>query len=419
MGKSRTFDVVIWGATGFTGQLVAEDLTRRYGANSKKLRWTIAGRNEQKLSRIRTALCEIDPAAKDLPLLLGDSTDPDSLRALAAQTHVICTTVGPYAKYGSELVAACIEEHTDYCDLTGEVPWIREMIDQHHASAQKNKVRIVHCCGFDSIPSDLGCFMMHEAMQEKYGVPCTTVKAYLGKSKGGVSGGTIASMMGMMDRASDPKVRKVLGNPYALDPTDAPAGPPSQDQRSVEWDPELKMWLSPFVMASINTRIVRRSNALQDYAYGKDFLYHEATGTPQGLKGWWRATSATWGLGAFMLFMTRKTGRTLLQKYILPAPGEGPSKETQENGYFNMHMYARTNDHILHGLVHGPKDPGYGSTAIMLSESAICLANNKEQLPERYGVLTPASAMGSQLIERLSNAGLTFKVAEERIAPQK
>jgi short subunit dehydrogenase-like uncharacterized protein len=419
MGTDRQFDVIVWGATGFTGQLVVEYLTKQYGTDGSKLRWAMAGRNESKLQSVRDNLEPIDPGAKDLTMLLGDSNNHASLRELARQTKVMCTTVGPYAKYGSALVKACVEEQTHYCDLTGETPWIRQMIDAHHDEAQANQCRIVNCCGFDSIPSDLGVLALQDAMLERHGVRCDYIKGYAGKMRGGASGGTIASMLNIMEMAKDKAVRRQLVDPYSLYPQGEPKGKDKRDQTNVRWDEELKMWTSPFVMAGINTRIVRRSNALLDFAYGRDFRYDEFTGGTKGFKGWWRSSSMTWGMGAFMLLAINGVTRNLLASYVLPKPGEGPSKELQEKGYFNFHLQGKTGEHTLHARVFGPKDPGYGATAMMLAEAAVCLATQEDELPKRYGIMTPASAMGQHLIKRLNNIGVTFEVDDKPLPPRK
>lgn len=414
--SERAFDVVVWGATGFTGQLAAEELTHRYGTDGKTLKWAIAGRNQKKLEGVREALCAIDPAASQLTIFTGDSKDKASLKKIASQTKVVCTTVGPYAKYGSDLVEACIEEGTDYCDLTGEPHWIRKMIDENHDKAAAAKVRIVHCCGYDSIPSDLGALMLADAMKEQHGTPPDFIKMYTGKTYGGFSGGTIASMINIFEEASkDKTIRRTMVAPYSLLPEGAPKGPDGRDQMGMKYDKDLKMWTSPFIMASINTKIVRRSNALLDFHYGKDFGYSEVTGSPKGFKGWWMSAMMTYGMGVFGALVAFKPTRSLLQKTVLPAPGQGPSKETREKGYFNTHMLAKAGDKSLYALVHGPKDPGYGATAIMLSEAAVCLAKDREHFAPRYGILTPASSMGQTLIERLRGAGLIFEVSSSHI----
>jgi short subunit dehydrogenase-like uncharacterized protein len=413
--SQRRYDVLLWGATGFTGQLVAEYLARHYGVG-KSLRWAIGGRSRAKLEKVRAALEAIDPAARDLPLLLGDSADRASLDPLAADARVVCTTVGPYGLYGRELVAACVEAGTDYCDLTGETPFIREMIDLHHARAQATGARIVHCCGYDSIPSDLGVLMLQEHMKRAQGARCAAVKYFAGESKMGISGGTAASMVHIVEQASrDPRVRAVVDDPYALVPGAAP-GPDGADQRGVRWDDDLRRWTGPFLMAAINTRVVRRSNALLDYAYGRDFRYSEATSLRAGPRGWLTAAGLSAGIATFTAALEIAAVRDVVAKRVLPAPGEGPSKEVRDSGFFVSRLVGvgegrdGSSPAKLLGTVRGTSDPGYGETAKMLSESAVCLATGDGE--RRGGVLTPAAAMGMPLVDRLRTAGMTFEVAE-------
>lgn len=406
----RRFDIVLWGASGFTGRLVAQYL---FDHGPKDLRWALAGRNESKLETIRRELGE---NADAIPILLGDSADKESLIALARETTVVCSTVGPYMKYGSDLVAACVEAKTHYCDLTGETPWIRQMIDSHHSAAEQNGTRIVHCCGFDSIPTDLGVFMLGEEVLRR-GSTLAEIKAYVGEMKGGVSGGTVASMIGILEDAKNPELRRVLGNPYGLNPTGETKGPDQSDQMGVGFDKDLKMWTAPFVMAAINTRIARRSLALRGHPYGKNFRYSEAMSTGRGSRGWLRAGLTSFGLGAFVVSLKVPLLNRVVHKF-LPKPGEGPSKEDRENGFFVMRLIAKYEDkagesQILFGRVEGKQDPGYGETAKMLSESALCLALDQEKLPEAAGVLTPSTAMGNVLLERLRQAGMIFEIREQ------
>lgn len=410
--NQKQYDVVLWGATGFTGKLVAEYLVEHYGADGSRLRWAMAGRNMAKLEALREELAQIHPSARNLPLLQGDSQDIASLEAIVAQTKVVCTTVGPYAKYGAPLVAACVKQEAHYCDLTGEVPFIRAMIDAHHEDARQKRLRIVHCCGFDSIPSDLGCLMMQDAMHEKYGVYADVVKYYAGPSKGGFSGGTIVSLADVIAEAKKKDVRRILGNPYSLNPPNSPKGPDGSDQMGMRWDSDIQRWTAPFVMASINTRIVRRSHALLGYPYGENFRYNEVMSMPKGWRGWWMAAGITLGLGSFATLISWKPTRKLLEYTVLPAPGEGPSKKDRDTGYFNTYFLAKSGEHRLTGLVQSHKDPGYAGTAIMLAESAICLAQDTDQLPQQFGVVTPATAMGHTLIERLRRAGMTFLTSD-------
>lgn len=406
---TKKYDIVLWGATGFTGQLVAEYLAAHADT---AVSWAIAGRSREKLEQVRRDLTAINAALNDLPILLGDSHDKASLEAIAKQTRVICSTVGPYAKYGDTLVEVCVAQGVDYCDLTGEVAWIRKNIDRHHAEAQRTGARIVHCCGFDSIPSDLGTLMVQDHAMEHYGRYCTTIKhAFVGAS-GGVSGGTIASMMEMVKEAGqDPKLRKLLADPYNLVPGTRHDWS-EKDQAWGAYDRDFGFWTAPFVMAAINTRIVRRTHALLGYPWGEDFRYSETMRVPGGVTGRVAAQGYSLGLQAFTALAAIKPTRKLLQTAVLPEPGEGPSKQKQEDGFFKSKLLGFIPAHddeptiLVRGTVIGEKDPGYGETAKMLSESALCLARGSGD----GGILTPASAMGMPLVARLRNAGMTFSV---------
>lgn len=407
--RSREFDVVLWGATGFTGRYVALDLAQRYAGSD--LRWALAGRSVAKLETIREELAAIDPKLAELPLIQADAKDRASLDALVARTSVICTTVGPYAKYGSELVGACVEAGTDYCDLTGEVHWQQMMIDAHLERAQETGARIVHACGFDSIPSDLGTYMLQQAAQEGFGAPCEDVRFYMWRIKGGFSGGTVDSMVNTINLLRErPELRKVMGNPHALAPKGARKGPKQSELLRPEFGEEVGGWLAPFVMARVNTRVVHRSNALQGYAYGEGFQYSEVLRTGEGPEGAIRALTMTLGLGALAASLSSDLLRPLVQQYVLPKPGEGPSPEAVESGFFEARIYGEVQGRVLKVKVRGERDPGYGATATMLAESALCLALDGDRLQSPGGVLTPAVAMGDVLIERLRAAGMTFEM---------
>jgi short subunit dehydrogenase-like uncharacterized protein len=371
--RSREFDIVLWGATGFTGRLVADYLVRNYLGGETGLRLALAGRNKEKLERIANEV-----GAPQLPILIGDSFDAESLNAISAKAEVLITTVGPYAKYGAEIVAACVRNGTDYCDLTGETHFVRAMIDAHHEEAKKTGARIVHCCGYDSIPSDLGTLMVQEAFKQRHGRYASEVKMAAVQMRGAFSGGTIASMLNIVDELKEnPSLRKVLGNPYSLNPKGV-RGPDKGDQTGARFDADLDMWTGAFVMAAINTRIVRRSHALTGLPWGEDFRYSEVMGTGRGAKGW--------------------------------STGEGPSKEAREKGSFKTLFVALGDGQAERAVVADQRDPGYGSTAVMLSEAALCLALQGAQLSSEGGILTPATAMGMRLVERLRAAGMTFEV---------
>jgi len=402
--RSRDFDIVLWGATGYTGQLVADYLVRNYLGGDTGLRLALAGRNEDK---VRAVAREV--GAPDLPILVGDSFDSASLDAMASRAEVIISTVGPYAKYGAELVAACVRNGTDYCDLTGETQFVAAMIDAHQDEAKKSGARIVHCCGYDSIPSDLGTLMVQEAFKGRHGKYASQVKMAAVDMRGAFSGGTIASMMNIVDELkTNPGLRKVLGNPYALNPKGV-RGPDKGDQTGARYDQDLGMWTAPFIMAAINTRVVRRSHALMGLPWGEDFRYSEVMGTGKGAKGFSRAVSVAAGLVAFMASIALPFTRPLVEKK-LPSPGEGPSPEARAKGRFKTLLLSLGDGNAVRGVVSDKRDPGYGSTAVMLSEAALCLALEGAELDAEGGILTPATAMGVRLIERLRKAGLTLEV---------
>lgn len=412
VASERTYEITLFGATGFTGRLVAEYLLEH---GPQDLKWALAGRNLKKLEEVRAELVQKHPAAHDLPILVGDSLNPQDMLRIAESCKVVCTTVGPYAQFGEPLAAACAKAGTHYCDLTGETHFVRRVMDAHEATAKQTGACIVHCCGFDSIPSDIGTFMMGEEMKVR-GATLKAVHTFAGESKGSASGGTIASMLGILeDVKKDPSLRKVLGHPYGLNPEGERKGPDGSDQLGVKFDKALGMWTAPFVMAAINTRVVRRSNALRNFPFTRDFRYTEVMSTGKGPAGLLRATTITAGLAAFMASVQVGPLRALLQAKVLPKPGEGPSEAAREAGYFVFRLLAtgQTEDGRtvnLRGRVEGTKDPGYGETAKMLGQSAICLA--RDDLPVGGGVWTPASAMGQRLLDRLRAAGMVFRIEE-------
>jgi short subunit dehydrogenase-like uncharacterized protein len=406
----RPYELVVFGATGFTGQLVAEYLAAHYGDT---VRWAMAGRSLAKLEQVRRRLVETYPAAAQVPLLVADSNDRSALDEVARSTRAVITTAGPFLKLGLTLAAACAENGTDYCDLTGETPFVRELIDRHHETARQTGARLVPCSGFDSIPSDLGVLMLHEEAKKR-GLELGATRTVVGSLHGGFSGGTIASMMMLMElAASDRNLRRLMGNPYALNPKGGPRGPDGSDQMGPRYDKDLGRWTGPFVMAAINTRVVRRSNALLGQAYGRDFRYAESMATGRGPMGALTSTGLSGFLGGLVATMSTAPGRAVLKR-VLPAPGEGPSREAQARGSFRMHVLSHTLKEgvpgpVLKGLVAGNRDPGYSGTALMIAETGLCLARD-EAAAHEGGVLTPASGPGAPLIERLRRAGMTFEV---------
>ena len=409
MQANRKFDVVVYGATGFTGALVAEYLLARYGCD-RELRWAIAGRSREKLEALKQQLGE---AASPLEILVADSADRTALAELAGCTRVVLTTVGPYALYGSTLVAACVDAGTDYCDLAGEVQWIRRMVDRHHERAGTTGARIVHCCGFDSIPMDMGVYFLQEEARRRCGATCQSIALFVKATRGSASGGTLASMINIIREArQDRETARILANPYALNPPGEREGPDGRDQQKVAFDDDAGCWTAPFVMAGVNTRVVRRSHALAGYPWGRDFRYREAVMTGTGAGGWLKGSLMTLALGALVLGISFSPTRRLLERFFLPSPGEGPGPEAREAGFFNLMQVGRLPDGTtIRTRITGDRDPGYGSTSKMLAESAVCLA--KDQLATTGGVLTPSAAMGGALLQRLrDNAGLTFEVID-------
>lgn len=390
---SREHDVILFGATGFTGRLVAAYLKQH------SLRWAIAGRSRDKLAAL----------GLDVPIVVADALDAAAVRALAARTTTVCTTAGPFAKYGSALVAACADAGTHYCDLTGEVQWMRRMIDQHHARAVETGARIVHTCGFDSIPSDLGTWAAQQAFIARFGQPARKVTALFGEQSGGLSGGTVASGVETAREAEDPAIAKLLADPYALDPAPG-ARPLAPDERGIGWEPHLKMFTVPFLMALINTRVVRRGHALAGLPWGEDFVYREVMSTPGNARGAVMAAGIAGGLAAVGFAMRRPRLRDVLARRA-PQPGEGPSQQVRERGHWKVRFVAERGDDVLHYVAADRADPGYGSTAKMLGEAAMCLA--LDPLTSPGGVQTPAVAMAQPLLDRLRRAGLTFRAVDD------
>ncbi len=405
------FDVIVWGATGFTGRLVAEYLAERHGpgeggGTDARVSWTIAGRNAKKLETLRA---ELGATGDALPVLVANSSDVDSLREMVRRTRVVCSAVGPYAKYGSDLVRVCAEEGVDYCDLAGEVHWMRRMIDEHEATAGTNGARIVHSCGFDCIPSDLGVHYVQRVMHERHGVYAREVKFRALDFKGGMSGGTADSMMYMLEETErDPGIRRVMQNPYALNPGEE-KGLDGPDSQAAFYDEDFHTWAGPFMMAGINTRVVRRTHALLGYPYGRDFRYGEAMLTKDGPVGFTSAVVVSMGSAAMTTMTTFPSIRHLLARFV-PKPGDGPSHAAREAGYFKVALLGKHPEDADKDVlvdVQGDRDPGYGSTARMLGESALCLALDGLNSPG--GITTPAASMGDALLARLSDhAGVTF-----------
>jgi short subunit dehydrogenase-like uncharacterized protein len=402
---TREFDVVLYGAASFVGKLAARYMHQTYGVGGD-LKWAIAGRNQSKLDEVKSALGEIN-----LPTIIADAADGEALAKLAASTKVVCTTVGPYALFGNEVVAACAHAGTHYCDLTGEPQWMSRMINAHEDTAKKTGARIVHNCGFDSIPSDLGVWFTQQQAMEKFSEPCSQIRMGVKKIKGGASGGTVDSMINAVEEAkADPAVRKMMQNPYGVCPEGQQSGVRQLNVTAPTYLNAAKSWLAPFIMAAINTRVVHRSHALAGHPWGKDFMYDEAMMMGDGFKGRLRATSFAAAMGAGMAAVAVSPTRKVLQKFALPKAGEGPSPAEQEAGKYDLRFYGTTaSGKTIECKVTGDKDPGYGSTSKILSEAAVCLAKDFDDA--EGGFPTPSVAMGDKLLGRLvASAGLTFNV---------
>ena len=393
MKPSAEFDIVVYGASGFTGRLVAEYLASRNG-EPHDLTWAMAGRSLDKLAAVRDEI----GAPKDTPLIAADAADPASLEAMLKRTKAVLTTVGPYQLYGTDLVAACVKSGTDYLDLCGEPVWMRQMIDKYQAAAKASGARIVFSCGYDSIPFELGVFFLQDAAKANFGSTFNRVKGRVRKMKGTFSGGTAASMKAIFAAAAnDPSLLPMLRDPFVLTPDfEGPKQPPGN---KTLFDDDLDMWVAPFAMANINTRNVHRSNFLLGFPYGRDFIYDE-----------------------MMVAGPKDTGEAMAKAIVAannkmgaqggPKPGEGPSNEEREAGYFDLLFLGVGPDgRQMRAVVTGDRDPGYGCTAKMIAESAICLVREVTDVPG--GIWTPGAAFGRRLVKRLSDhAGMTFGIEQ-------
>ncbi|MBN9800410.1 enoyl-ACP reductase [Pseudonocardia sp. UM4_GMWB1] len=405
-GAAAPVDIALYGATGFVGGLIARHLAEHAPPG---VRIALAGRSEAKLAATRAGL---PASARDWPLIVADAADPAATDRLAAGARVVLSTVGPYAKYGLGLVGSCARAGTHYADLTGEVLFVREAIDRFHDTARASGARIVHSCGYDSVPSDLGVFLAHRAAQADGAGGLTEVRT-VATMRGGVSGGTVDSLRGQLDTVrTDRDARRLAARPHSLSPDPSAEPTPSQPGDA---GPPARLpdgtWTAPFVMASYNTRIVRRSNALLDHAYGRGLRYGELQGCGRGVSGAVTAGVVTGGLGALVGAFMVPPIRPLLDR-VLPAPGTGPSERTRERGWFRMDVRAETESGRRYRVrVSGPGDPGYGATAVMFGEAGLALALGGSALPDRAGCLTPATALGDVLVDRLRAAGHTYDVA--------
>jgi short subunit dehydrogenase-like uncharacterized protein len=403
--STRDYDVVLYGASGFTGKQTVEYFAQHAG----QIRWAIAGRNKAKLEAVKT---QIGETVKAIDILVADSQDQAALDAIVSRTRVLLTTAGPFALYGTKIVDACVRFKTHYVDITGETVWARELIDRYHAQAAADGTRIIPFCGFDSIPSDLGTYLMARYIQTKLGVGCKQVKAYF-QMAGGVNGGTLATAFNLYESGQAKQAR----DPFLLNPPgehSADERRRNQDPASAQYDKDLGAWVAPFVMGPINTRVVRRSQALfaqWNEAYGMDFTYQEFMKF-DGALGWMPATGFSTGASLFQVALASPL-RPLL-KSMLPAPGQGPSEKTMNEGWFRCELLGRAeNGQIVRGVIKDKGDPGNRATVKFLCEAALCLALNANELPggtTRGGILTPATALGDVLAKRLRDAGMTIDI---------
>lgn len=405
--KNREFDIVVFGATSFVGKLVCDYLVNEY--TEPNLSWAMAARSKSKLQALKESL---GVKAASVPILVADSADEEAMQSLCEKTELVISTVGPYALYGELLVKKCCQLGTDYCDLTGEPQWIRRMIDRYEADAIRSGARIVNCCGFDSIPSDLGVKYLQELAQRHFGSYCDQVKLRVKAMKGGASGGTIASGLNLYKEASaDADIRRQMLDPYSLCPKDH-GFTTRQHNVSVEFDEDFDSWAGPFIMASINTRVVLRSNALIDGFYSENFKYDEAMLAGAGKKGKKAAKRISLGTRVSMFAMAFAPLRWLAVRFILPKPGEGPSPEQQLKGYFDLRLIGRTaRGERVRVKVTGDRDPGYGCTAKMLAQAGISLRRDVDAGAVGGGFWTPATAFNDKLFSRLvAHAGMNFEL---------
>ncbi|SMP34239.1 saccharopine dehydrogenase family protein [Halobellus salinus] len=414
-GTKRPYDIVVWGATGVAGGLLADYLVDQY--TSSQLSVALGGRDPDRLEGVAATFTDRYDGWDELPTVVGDATQIDTLREVVEQTSVVCTTVGPYTTYGTPLVEACIDAGTDYCDLTGEVNWVRETVDRYHDAAVAADTRIVHSCGFDSVPADLGTILAQSYATETYGSPCDVVQIYLADGDGSVSGGTLASFGELFEAAStDPIAKQTLENPYSLAPPGERDGVDPGEQTSPQRDRLGPGWTAPSPMAPVNERIVRRSNALLNYPWGREFRCTEVVPTGSGVRGAAEAALIATSLSGFKTAMGIDTLRDGIREYVFPDPGEGPTRAAAMDGSFTVRILGRgtgtDGQFTVEATVGADIDPGYGATARMLGESGMALLRGDTDSPLDGGVLTPASAIGAPLADRLRAIGFLISVGD-------
>ncbi len=399
---TKKFDLILYGATGFVGQQAIAYLASHASSNT---RWAIAGRSLSKLEAARDAVAKTHPSVKVIPIVIADAQDQAALDQLAGSTRVVLSGAGPYALYGSKMVAACVKHQTHYCDITGESPWIRQMIDLHHAQAQADGTRIVPGCGFDSVPSDLGAYLLLREMKKRHKQECIEIKTAFSLGGGGLNGGTFASMVNMIESGQ----LKSLQNPFLLNPagTEPKDTARHRDPLGGHWDADFKAWLGLFVMGPVNTRVVRRSAALR----GEELFYQEYLKFGRSLAA--GAVAASFGVSSkiSMGLMTISPLRKLAQR-MMPAPGEGPSEASMAKGFFKAdHIGLSATGQKLRAIVSDQLDAGNGATVKMMCECALAMAENEAQLPKVAGVITPSVALGDVLEKRLLAAGMRVEVS--------
>jgi short subunit dehydrogenase-like uncharacterized protein len=405
-------DIVVFGATSFVGRILVAYLVREFGVTGRPT-WGIAGRSKSRLEELRAGL---GAKAARLPVIVADAADEAALGRLCARARVVVSTVGPYALHGEPLVRTCAESGTDYCDLTGEPHWIRRMLDRYEKTARRTGARIVHSCGFDSVPSDFGVHVLQREAVARDGRPLSRVSMRVRSMSGGFSGGTAASALNAFrEVAEHPDLRKELANPYSLCPRSRRPKTRQPNVKFAEYDADFGAWVAPFVMGAINVRIVHRTNALRHEAYGDAFRYDEAILTGRGLRGRALATAIATGLGGFALAASVGPLRAALERFVLPAPGTGPSPEAQKKGRYDLRFLGTDDDgRRLRLRVTGEGDPGYGSTSRILGQAATCLAVDRPRRELPGGFWTPATAFGDGFVDRLErHAGLTFEILDD------
>lgn len=406
---ARRYDVVLWGATGHTGRPAARYLHEHYGARGA-LRWAVAGRNRAALEAVRESI-----GAPTLDILVVPGSDAGAADELARSTHVVCATVAPSAQHASEMVEACVRHGTDYCDLSGELHWLRDMIDRHHEAACASGARVLNACGFDSIPSDLGVQFLQEQALARCGEYCQRIRNCFDRGHIAISGGSFASGLGVMEAiAHEPRYAELISNPHSLNPRERMRGAATPDLERVIFDADFDAWVAPFPLGGINTRMVRRSHALQDFPYGQDFVYEEWKLAGKGPIAKLRAQAEGFFGRMFMAGDPRSPLSRLVHR-LGPRPGDGPSEEQMaQYGPFSFRMIGTTRSgKLLRGYVFSKRDPGHGGTAAMLCDTAWCLAMERERTGRVGGFTTPSVALGAVLREQLhTHAGVQFGIGD-------